>query len=57
MYWSTRFNARCKCVGIANYLVNLEFEDRDNNGWYHCQEIKTVPKSKKNVIDITDIIK
>ena len=56
-YWSTRFQRKCVCVGIARWLVELEFQDSKKNGWYHCQEIEEVPESQKNVVDITDIIR
>ena len=56
-YRSTRFNQKCVCVAIARWLVKLEFQDSKKDGWYHCQEIKKVPESQKNVIDITDIIR
>ena len=56
-YWSTRFNTECVCVSVARWLVELEFKDSENNGWYHCQEIEEVPESQKKVIDITSIIR
>lgn len=57
IYWSTRFNRSCVCTGIARWLVELKFKDSKKNGWYHCQEIEEVPKFKKKVIDISDIIR
>ena len=56
-YWSTRFQRKCVCRSVANYFVELEFQDPAKNGWYHCQEIEEVPESQKNVIDITDLIR
>jgi len=56
-YWSKRFKCKCVCIGIARWLVDLEFQDPTKNGWYHCQEIEEVPKSQEKVIDITDIIR
>ena len=56
-YWSTRYNRKCVCVGVARWLVELEFQDPKKNGWYHCQEIEEVPESQEKVIDITDIIR
>ncbi len=56
-YWSKRFKRKCVCIGIARWLVDLEFQDPAKNGWYHCQEIEEVPKSQENVIDITDLIR
>lgn len=56
-YWSTRHQRKCVCRSVANYFVELIFQDPAKNGWYHCQEIEEVPESQKNVIDITDLIR
>ena len=56
-YWSTRFNKKCVCVGIARWFVELKFQDSKKNGWYPWQELEEIPKSQEKIIDITDIIR
>lgn len=56
-YWSTRYECKCVCRSVANYLVELHFLDPKKNGWYHCQEIEPLPQAQDPVIDITNLIK
>ena len=56
-YWSTRYRQSCVCTAVARYFVRLEFANPQKNGWYHCQEIKNLPKSQENIIDISDLIR
>ena len=32
-YWSKRYAEKCYCVGVASFLVDLQFEDISKNGW------------------------
>ena len=57
VYWSTRHKQCCKVIAIARYLVELEFENHRNTGWYHCQEIEELPPLEEKVVDISSLIR
>lgn len=54
-YWSKRYGVKCYCVGVANYLIDLQFEDTTRNGWYHCQEVEPLTDYFNDTIDISEI--
>ena len=54
-YWSKRYAEKCYCVGVASFLVDLQFEDISKNGWYHCQEVEPVSRNDSDIIDIEEI--